>query len=46
MNWTTETNLLLLALNLPTMGKRNKIKIEPNIAKTPPNLSGIARRIA
>jgi len=43
---TNDTNLLLLDLKRPNNGNKNKIKIEPNIATTPPNLSGIARKIA
>jgi len=39
-------NLLLLVLNLTKKGNKNKIKIEANIAITPPNLLGIARNIA
>ena len=37
---------LLLHLNIPTKGKKNKIRIAENIAITPPNLSGIERKIA
>ena len=45
-NWATFKNLLLLHLNIPTKGKKNKIIIAENIAITPPNLSGIERNIA
>jgi hypothetical protein len=33
-------------LNIPTKGKKNKIIIAENIIITPPNLSGIERKIA
>ena len=39
-------NLELLHLNLPKKGSKNNIKIEENIAITPPNLFGIALKIA
>jgi len=39
-------NLLLFDLKQPKNGSKNNIKIEPNIATTPPNLSGIALNIA
>jgi hypothetical protein len=39
-------NLLLLVLKLPKKGAKNKIKIAKNIAKTPPNLLGMALKIA
>jgi hypothetical protein len=39
-------NLELLDLNRPKKGKMNNISIEENIATTPPNLSGIALKIA
>jgi len=37
---------VLLALKRAKNGKINNIKIEPNIANTPPNLSGTALKIA
>ena len=45
-NWIITKNLVLLLLKRPKNGKINNIKIEPNIANTPPNLSGIALKIA
>jgi hypothetical protein len=43
---TITKNLLLFDLKEPNNGNKNKIRIEPNIATTPPNLSGIALKIA
>jgi len=45
-HWINDTNLLLFDLKRPNKGNKNKIKIEPNIATTPPNLLGIALKIA
>jgi hypothetical protein len=39
-------NFVLFALKRAKNGRMNSIKIEPNIANTPPNLSGIALKIA
>jgi hypothetical protein len=35
-----------LTLDVSSHGNNPRARIEPNIAKTPPNLSGIALRIA
>lgn len=45
-NWLNFTNLFVFALKLPKKGNKKSIKIAENIAITPPNLLGIALKIA